>query len=106
MTAVQPTRRHCPRCDRLTGASNCCGIDLTVRRRPWVMTPERIRLVHILKARKGLDDETYRLRLGAVGVDTCKALGRGAFRIFLQGLAALPDSPTWRQRAAAKRRLA
>lgn len=86
----------------MTGAGNCCGVDLTVRRRPWVMDNERIRLVHVLKARKGLDDETYRLRLGAVGVDSCKQLSRGAFRTFLQGLAALPDRPGWKPVAQLK----
>jgi hypothetical protein len=94
-------RRRCPRCERLTGASNCCGIDLTVRRRPWRMDAAKVRLVHVLAARKGLDEETYRLRLSAVGVDSCKQLGRREFRTFLQGMAKLPDSPTWRPRKTA-----
>lgn len=97
MGKSQPARRRCPRCRVLTGSWNCCGIDLTVRRRPWLMDAEKIKLVHVVKARKGLDDDAYRLRLAAVGVDSCKQLGRGAFRAFMRGLAALPDSPTWKQ---------
>lgn len=93
-------RRRCPRCERLTGAANCCGIDLTVRRRPWTMTTANIRLVHVLKARKGLDEETYRLRLAAVGADSCKQLSRTTFRAFLSGLASLPDIPGWRDHSA------
>lgn len=100
MTSPLVKRRRCPRCERITAATDCCGIDLTVRRRPWSMTPVNIRLVHVLKARKGLDEETYRLRLGAVGVDSCKQLSRTAFRTFLSGLAALPDVPGWRDHSA------
>lgn len=94
-------RRRCPRCNCLTAVSNCCGIDLTVRRRPWQMTQDKVRLVHVLRARKGLDDETYRLRLSAVGVTSSKHLGRKAFRTFLRGLAALPDAPNWRNKRQA-----
>lgn len=102
MTA-RPRRRRCPRCERLSGLNNCCGIDLTVRRKPWRMTKEKIRLVHVVKARKGLDDETYRLRLGAMGVASCKELSRTAFSAFLKALSALPDSPTWVDTSATKR---
>lgn len=91
-------QRRCPRCDRATASGYCCGVDLTVRRRPWRMDKDKIKLVHILKARKGLDEETYRLRLGVVGVQSCKDLGREAFRQFLRGMAALPDSPKWHDR--------
>lgn len=100
MGKAMPRRRRCPRCERLTGARNCCGIDLTVRPMRWSMGPDKVRLVHVLKARKGLDDETYRLRLAAVGVDSSKQLGRREFRTFLQGLAALPDSPKWARKRA------
>lgn len=89
------TARRCPRCDRMVTTPDCCGVLLTVRRRRWRMTNEHKRLVHVLKARKGLDDETYRLRLGAVGVSSCTDLGREQFRTFLRGLAALPDRPGW-----------
>lgn len=88
----------CPMCERTSFADYCCGIDLGTSKRGFMMTPYRVRLVHILKARKGLDDETYRLRLSAQGVDTCKALDRDTFRAFLTGLAALPDKPGWVER--------
>lgn len=81
-------------------SGGCCGLDFTVRRRPWRMDADKIKLVHVLKARKGLDDDTYRLRLGAVGVTTSKALKREQFHTFLRGLAALPDVPAWQQRGA------
>lgn len=95
-------RRRCPRCGCLTGAGYCCGIDLGVHRRPWKMTKENIRLVHLIKTRKGLDEETYRLRLSAVGVRSCKELGRAAFREFLHGLSKLPDRPGWVDQSAGR----
>jgi len=100
MAEPRTRRRRCPRCERLTALRNCCGIDLTARRRPWRMDAAKVRLVHVLKARKGLDEETYRLRLAAVGAESSKQLDRERFRTFLQGLAALPDAPTRRARAA------
>ena len=63
------TLLRCPRCDLETRAGWCCGLDL-LGARPFHMTTERIRAVHVLKARKGLDEDTYRVRLQAVGVDT------------------------------------
>lgn len=99
----RPRRRRCPRCDRLTHAPDCCGVLLANARR-WRMTPERIRAVQLLRVRKGLDEETYRLRLGAVGVSTCKALSRAAFRRFVAGLQSLPDSPAWSARGRARAR--
>ena len=58
-------RRRCPRCERLTPRSDCCGLDLTVRRKRFRMTAQLLALVHTTVAQKGLDEETYRLRLGA-----------------------------------------
>lgn len=98
MGKSRPRKRTCPRCGRSTGAWNCCGIDLTVRRNRFVMTPPLVRRVHALKAQKGLDDETYRLRLAAVGVDSCKQLSRQQFGAFIRGLAALPDRPGYAPR--------
>lgn len=89
------TARRCPRCQRNVTTPDCCGVLLTVRRRRWRMSNDKKKLVHILKARKGLDEETYRLRLGAVGVKSCTELGRDQFHTFLKGLAALPDRPGW-----------
>lgn len=89
----RPRKRTCPRCGVRTGAWNCCGIDLTVRRARWMMSPDLVRRVHATKAQKGLDEETYRLRLAAVGVESCKQLSRQQFGVFMAGLAALPDKP-------------
>lgn len=55
------------------------------------MTRDRLKLVHALARRKGLDDETYRLRLGAVGVTSSKELKRESFQAFVDGLNKLPD---------------
>ena len=94
MTAQRrPRRKRCPRCERLTLLRNCCGVDLTVRRRRFKMTPELLRMVHATVSRKGLDEETYRLRLGAVGVASSKQFNRGTFSRFMAELAKLPDAP-------------
>jgi hypothetical protein len=85
--------RECPLCGRHTSGGWCCGIDLTAAR-PWRMSPDRIRSVHVLAmGTKGLDEETYRLRLEAVGVTTSKDLDRAQFTALVQGLRALPDAP-------------
>lgn len=90
-------RRRCPRCDRLTATTYCCGIDLSVRRRRFTMTNDLKRLVHVAVARKGLDDATYRLRLGALGVASCKDFDRDMFKRFMAELSALPDAPDARR---------
>lgn len=95
-----PRTRNCPRCARRTGAANCCGIDLTVRAAPFVIDATMVRRIHALKAQKGLDEETYRLRLAAVGATSCKELSRRALGAFLTGLAKLPDRPGWVRRAS------
>ena len=100
------TRRTCPVCDTATALTFCCGIDLTERRRHFRMTRVLITRVHALASQKGLDDDTYRLRLSAVGVTTCKALDLEAFRTFMRGLASLPDCPRWRASHPARRSLA
>lgn len=85
--------RTCPLCEAETTALECCGIDLTARR-PWRMTRERIARVHaVARGQKGLDEETYRLRLLAVGVESSKQLTRPQFLALMQGLAKLPDRP-------------
>lgn len=62
------------------------------------MTAERIRRVRVLAhAQKGLDHDTYRLRVGAVGGDSTKTLTRDQYLRLLQGLRALPNAPTWRR---------
>lgn len=97
------TTNCCPRCERETRDAWCCGLHLHGAR-PFHMTPERIRAVHVLKDQKGLDEETYRLRLQAVGVDSCKALSREQFHTFLRGLSDLPDAPKSEKKKIAYRR--
>jgi hypothetical protein len=93
----RPRRRRCPRCQALTSRLDCCGIDLTVRRRRFRMTNDLLRMVHATVARKGLDEETYRLRLQAVGVSSSKAFDRATFQRFMSELAKLPDASTARR---------
>lgn len=100
------TRRTCPRCERITADRWCCGLDLACGT-PWRMTRERVRHVHALAyARKGLDAETYRLRLRAVGVTSSLELDRGQFERLVRGLLALPDAPAWLEKQRAKGRVA
>lgn len=89
----RPRRRRCPRCERLTHRSDCCGVDLTARRKRFRMTTDMLRLVHVEVANKGLDEDTYRLRLGAVGVTSSKDFDRPTFKRFMSELAKLPDAP-------------
>lgn len=103
------TQHTCPRCRQPTAERWCCGIDLLARKR-WRMTHDRVRMIHVLaRARKGLTEEEYRLRLAAVGVSTSLKLGRDQFHRLLAGLRALPDSPLWvagSRHAARRARLA
>lgn len=88
-------KHTCPRCAQLTAERWCCGIDLLARKR-WRMTHDRVRMIHVLaRARKGLTEEEYRLRLAAVGVSTSLKLGRDQFHQLLVGLRSLPDAPRW-----------
>lgn len=89
----RPRRRRCPICDCLTLRRDCCGIDLTVRRKPFRMTKAMLQLVHVEAANKGLDDATYRLRLRAVGVASSKDFDRATFKRFMAELDKLPDAP-------------
>ena len=92
MKAVKSTRT-CPRCGSKTAAEHCCGLVLAARRRPrWKMSAAMVRQVHaIVRRQKGLDDETYRLRLSAVGVESCKEFTRRQYQVFMDALARLPD---------------
>ena len=84
--------RKCPRCNLYTDRSNCCGIDLTVRRRPWRMTPDKIKHVRaIAHGRKGLDDETYRMYLERTGARSTRELTQDQFYALLKDLARVPD---------------
>lgn len=89
-------------CETRTTARWCCGIDLTARRARWSMNRQRVRAVHIVaRVRKGLDEETYRMRLATLGVETCKQFSREQFRQFMAGLRGLPDVPQQRRGRAA-----
>lgn len=93
------TMRLCPRCQQSTASAWCCGLDLATARR-WSMTTARIRMLHILaRSRKGLTEEEYRLRLSAIGIDSCRQLDRTQFDAMVAGLTALPDTPLWKARA-------
>lgn len=88
--------RTCPSCGHVTRSRWCCGLDLSTRRRRWRMTADKVRMVHVVaRSRKGLTEEQYRLRLQAVGVDSCLQLSRTAFRELMNGLRRLPDAPGW-----------
>lgn len=57
------------------------------------MSAALVRQVHAVARReKGLDDETYRLRLSAVGVESCKDFTRTQYQVFMGALARLPDA--------------
>lgn len=88
-----PKKRQCPRCGLLRPRKEkqcgSCGTWLVQRR--FRMTPGRVKLVHVLARQKGLDRELYKLRLQAVGVESCKELKRGTFKQFVDGLKKLPD---------------
>ena len=91
--ARTPKRRQCPRCATWNeGKAKACVQCHTPLVRPrWRMDKQRLRYVHILARRKGLDDETYRLRLGAVGVESSKDLKRAQYVAFVDGLKGVPD---------------
>ena len=56
------------------------------------MTKALVQRVHaVARGRKGLDEETYRLRVRAVGAETSKRFTREQYREFMRGLAKLPD---------------
>lgn len=84
--------RTCPLCNTRTARIECCGI-LLAQRVPFRMTKLLIRRVHAAVAKKGLGEEIYRLRLGAVGVATCKDFSRDQYHAFMRALATLPDAP-------------
>ncbi|RRN78510.1 hypothetical protein EIM50_13555 [Pseudoxanthomonas sp. SGD-10] len=82
---------QCPACGSHTAARICCGIDLEA---PFVMTTARIRkLRRYAHGQKGLDEETYRLHLAAVGATSTRDLTREQHTALLRRLGALPDRP-------------
>ena len=88
-------RRRCPSCRRWneSGKEWCfwCQSSLA-RAKPWKMTAGRVRYIHALAGRKGLDEEIYRHRLKAwTGCDHCTQLKKDQFAAFVAGLESLPD---------------
>lgn len=87
----KPGGRLCPICHGATDAAYCCGVRLG---RPFRMSRDRIsalrRYVH---GRKGLDQETYRMHLSAVGATSTSLLTRTQHDALLERLRALPDMP-------------
>lgn len=99
---ANPARQKpCPRCRASIGArrQRCPQCQADLRRAPWQMTAGRIRVLRtIVHTRKGLDEETYRDLLGAMGVTSTKKLTRQQYLDLRARLMSLPDSPTWRPR--------
>ena len=93
--------RQCNRCGMLNQASarrcTSCGTELV--KKPWRMTKDKIALIHALARDKGLDEEMYRLRLQAVGVESSKEMKRKHFDDFVKGVKRLPDAPMVRKAA-------
>lgn len=88
--------RPCPRCRTLTSRKRCPVCNASLRPPKWQLTAARIRSLRALAhSRKGLDDETYHLRLQAVGVTSTTDLTRELYYRVLAGLRALPDAPAW-----------
>ncbi len=89
--------RHCPRCGHVDDSSQCarCGTYLYSKRhnKPWLLTPKMIQRIHVVAMKqKGLSREEYKLRLGAVGVGSCKELNETQYTKFMKALASLPDA--------------
>lgn len=80
---------QCPACGSLTSAPTCCGVHLD---RPFIMDRERIKaLRRYAHGRKGLDLDTYTLKLQAVGATSTTALTRTQYDQLLAALHRLPD---------------
>lgn len=95
---MSTTLRQCPHCGTRSRRINCCGVILTERRR-WRMTKTMVRHVQIFaRARKGLDEDTYRMNLAAVGASSTTKLTRTQHTELMQRLGRYPDSPKWQTR--------
>jgi len=59
------------------------------------MTKKLVQKVHVVALRqKGLSREDYKLRLRAVGVESCKDFTHKQFSEFMRQLDRLPDAPS------------
>jgi hypothetical protein len=74
-------------------AKTCVSCGTGLVKKPFRMTKQKIAFVHALAHQKGLDDEMYRLRLKAVGVESCKEMKRKQFDVFVKMMKKLPDAP-------------
>jgi hypothetical protein len=88
-------RRKCPACRRWNESGKkwcrwCYGS--LAKRPPWKMSAARVKFLHALAWRKGLDRETYQMRLrNFTGREHCTQLRKAEFEAFVKGLEALPD---------------
>ena len=95
---MSTTLRQCPHCGTKSRRINCCGVILAERRR-WRMTKAMVRHIQIFaRARKGLDDDSYRANLTAVGADSTTKLTRAQHHELMLRLGRYPDSPKWQTR--------
>ena len=82
--------RECPVCGTKTDASTCCGIHLGG---VFVMSKARIRSLRAYAhGTKGLDADTYRLHVSAVGARSTVDLTWPQYNELLKRLAKLPDA--------------
>ena len=80
---------QCPACGTVTERSECCGIYLAG---PFRMTTPRVRALRAYAhGRKGLDAETYRMHVRAVGCESTLDLSRDQYNALLRRLRQLPD---------------
>lgn len=90
---VRPMRLAvCMVCGQDTREPTCCGE--RVNRGPFRMTKLRVRALRAFAhGRKGLDADTYRMRLEAVGVRSTLELNADQYHRLMLGLRSLPDAP-------------
>ena len=87
--------RQCPHCGIRSRRLVCCNIILSARRR-WHMSAAMIQHVQVFaRVRKGLDEESYRMNLAAVGANSTTKLTRTQHTNLMLRLGRYPDSPKW-----------
>jgi len=91
--------KRCQCCGKLVARSfRVCTYCQTPFER-FRMNHERVKLCHVLAHKKGLDDETYRLRLNAVGVKSSKQMTKAQYLEFVKNINTLPDMPRKNEKA-------
>lgn len=103
-TTASKRTRQCPRCrSTIRSRKRCSVCNVSLVKTRWQLTPARIRgLRAIAHGRKGLDEETYHLRLNALGLTTTKDLTQDLYYQFRRGLLSLPDRPDWAEKRAGR----